>query len=335
MKKMHLLLVVMTCTLLASCATYKSSHGDKKEGVGYFLPKSLLKIETKVEGDPGQVVSVSISASDLMPDSAKFFLLQPGRSEARKTESTISVNSKGLLTTANVTATSSISEILTAVSDLGGQLSDPLGDGRTDQCKEGSYVALYEFNAEPDDNPEAGVLPCALKLNLDDGFFDTMEGADEPESNKSKPGIFYRQNIPYLVKVKEANEREWSAVTYSPSYAPVRYISAPRTFFADGTFNLTLDDGILLQVQQTNNSEILSAVTLPAAVLDAYMSAVGSIFTGTKSQADNQVAAQEALLSARLASIKYETCVAALSQEYESGEARTEALLNLGCIESE
>lgn len=130
----------------------------------------------------------------------------------------------------------------------------------------------------------------------------------------------------------ENSSSNWTGLVFSPNNAPVRYLPAPRTFFSDGKFNATLVDGILTKIEQTNNSEILSAIELPASILDAYAEALGSVLDGTKSNAEKQVATQEALLKAQLATLRFEACMAALATQYDSADQRTEALEALGCV---
>lgn len=116
-------------------------------------------------------------------------------------------------------------------------------------------------------------------------------------------GVFYRQDEPYIVRVDQGSTAQFSAILLAPKASPTRYLPLDWNLFAGSTATLRFTGGMSTQYKEKIGSEALGLLSLPADVIDAYFSAVGSIVekigaaASGRAKADTTVAQQETALA--------------------------------------
>ena len=137
-------------------------------------------------------------------------------------------------------------------------------------------------------------------------------------------GIFYRQDLPYLVTVTGGAVNE-AAMVFSPSDSRTHFLPIARTFFSSNSADFELSDGVPKRYKQASDGEGIALFKLPADVLSAYFSAVGSLFDAFKVRDTKQAEMLGESLKLELAKKKYDACLEALQAKDDN---RIKALCN-------
>jgi len=141
-----------------------------------------------------------------------------------------------------------------------------------------------------------------------------MPAEQASASEGAQAGIFYRQELPYLVTVTGGAVNQ-SAIVLSPSDSRAHFLPIARTFFSSNSADFGLVNGVPERYKQASDGEGLALFKLPADVLAAYFSAVGSLFDSFKSNDGKQAQALGESLKLEFAKKKFDACMEALRAE--------------------
>ncbi len=309
--------VLPGCTVVQSQAVVPESPGGISppvpNGIPYFLPRRPFVV-TVTEPASGGPPTITVANGTAEPDLSKRYVLSQGTNLVADNEFNIGVSAKGLLTTSNSTATS---QVTATVQNLGATLGTLTGEGALFAKNVDLHVKPSRPSGQVIGCPPAGfsyqiVLyptrsqrPTLCGYNVDWRRADDLAGQDvhfkdNSFANSPTPisGIFFRQELPYLITVTGpgTNPTQSDTVITSPDDAEVEFFPVNRSFFANNTANITITDGVITNVDQTTKSEVAAAVGLPAAFISSYTGAIGQVFSGlSTNSADQQKLIQQVL----------------------------------------
>jgi hypothetical protein len=306
------------------------------------IDKEIAALGTQPERTTSLAASVSkVAVSDIYPDTRNAFSLHPGLNHFGKNTLDVSVSSKGLLSKTQSKTESQVSE---AVINLASSKAN-LKTGKTaavsskeDQnvCpRAGSYqrrirfddMALKVLDGDAKLASYSEEVICAnqtYRLSVKKYWGGNLRNGPacvEDNTCKAKAGLFYRQPLPYSVEVnlKTTSENgvvtylpQLSATIYSPSESPISMLPIKKSFFADNDANFTFEDGVPTKYEEVSDGEIVSLLKLPADVLSAYFSAVGSVFEGFKTADTSEAESLTKQLELQLLKKKVDDCLDAL-----------------------
>lgn len=130
-------------------------------------------------------------------------------------------------------------------------------------------------------------------------------------------GLYYRESLPYRVYVVQSdavnNHRDF--LVFSPNEAPTAFLPQARTLFADNNATFTFKDGMPQSFDQSADGELVALAKLPADILEAYFTAIGSAFSNRKTDIDNEKDYLDALNQLAVTQIKRAKCQDAIDQQ--------------------
>jgi len=320
-------LLASSLVLISACSSVnsvKSPTAGNSDGLIYFLPKKDFLVVIK-RAD-GKISDVELSTTPAYPDLTQPYALKFSKNYFGKNKIDIGINDSGLLTAAKSTTESSITEALKNLVTSAAQV-DRLrmrsSLGETTTCNQDrDYTFVYTSSVVTD-------KPCGLTLTITakttNQTVDTDKAAKNNE-NKEESGVFYRQNIPYLITVHSA-EVSFSKIVFSPSEAKTHFLPVAQTFFSNNDADFAFTDGVPTKYKQDTDGEAIALLKLPADVIGAYFAAVGSIFDSFKSKDEKEVSAMNGSLALQLAKTKYDACILAIEAKDD------EKTKELGCDE--
>lgn len=138
----------------------------------------------------------------------------------------------------------------------------------------------------------------------------------------SSSGVFYRQDLPYIINVKNDNNNEESnLIAFSPSESNVFYAPIKGTIFADNTTDISLNNGIITKFNSQIDSEFLALTSVPADIMGAYFGSIGKGLTdfGSVLKSQNENATLQLVALQTLA--KYMQCQAAIASNTVAGKS--------------
>jgi hypothetical protein len=322
-------LVILAVMLLAGCSSVTSIRQERagsEDGLAYYMPKRDFLVTLTVSSE-GKVTDASFAATDNYPDLSQPYMLTYSRNLVGKNSLDVSINEQGLLTTTTSITTSGMSDILKGLATTAGTLAGtkalpPDGEKPT-ACKQGQYVFRVEARTQV---KEACDVRLGIKLLVGAGTPPKDTQPNFREADVQHAGLFYRQQRPYTLEVISTDDSfRKAAILLSPSESPTRFLPMARTLFANNQAEFTFTAGVPTKYKQDADGELVALLKLPADVISAYFSAIGSIFDNFKSRDEKEVAALNASTKLELATVKYEACKAALKSKDE------EVLKKLGC----
>ncbi len=236
-----------------------------------------------------------------------------------------------------------------------------------DKCKIGSYTLLFDPADPKKSGPET---VCDIKIELDpvfnrenqhqdsyriapatfqDEFYNFLTSAKSGldivhlhSKFSSLPGLFYKQDLPYLVTVQqtlsaEENNNHVAApvsrfLTLSPNESKIYFAPVTETLFTDNTSDITLINGVVNTLKENTDSELLALTKIPSNVLGAYTEALGKIGSSVGKVLNNQNTNQTTELSVLLGAEKIKRCQLAIAINNttgKTGDALTTAFNNI------
>jgi len=318
--------VLVFAMLLQGCAALTSSPSkddELGEGLTYYLPRKDVQLTVVVAS--GAVSTVAIATTAAYPELTQPFVLRHGSNALGKTVNLIGVGANGLLKSSKATSTSGVSDAATSLGGLLGNAQAMRMAQATTRaaCGDGTHVFIYPVSKNETQQP------CGLSVTIARAPGSVPEGDNPAKRKQATPddthfsGVYYRQAEPYLVTVKGTINTE--AIVYSPSQSPLKSLRIARTFFANGEADLTFDDGMPTQANQTTEGELVALLKLPANIIGAYFSAIGGLFDAFKTRDTKQADALGTSLQLELAKMKYEACLKAVQAK------DNDAIVKLGC----
>jgi len=308
------LAILLSIFIFTNCSSLDSRHNDKlfsnEKGLTYYLPKRDLIVTVTIDAT-GAVSDVTAETTDPYPDSSKAFILKFKNNIFGKSVIDIGVNEKGLLQTSEITSTSQVSEVFKSIGDLAGTATlmfrkfneDILTSlpSESEKCITGTNTFILDI---PNKDTTFSQNLCGLRV--------TSKPLTTPnvglENNQGKitdaweSGIYYRQNFPYRIDVEIPFDRVSAGSTegkkggyalykshiiFSPNNSPTNMLPIPKSFFSNSVANLTFSEGVPTKYKQDKDGELVALLKIPADILTAYFSAVGTAFT-KKSTASTQ-----------------------------------------------
>lgn len=321
MKKLFIL--AGSVALISACSGVKSIPNpdqDNLDGLIYYMPMKDLIVTVEI-GEKNTLSSVTIGTSDAYADRSKKYSLSFQKALLADNDINIGTNSAGLLKSATSETTSQVSEIFKGLASLAGNAAGAksLTEGPT--CTKGSHVFAYKFPMP------AGQAPCGVTINVERHDNAVTESSTKRvDDNKSgNSGIFYKQEIAYLISVTYPGELNAAKIVTSPSESPVYFLPISKTLFSTSKADFIFSDGVPTKFAQKADSELVSLFSLPATIIGAYFSAVGNIFNSFKTNDDKQVAALQSELALEIQKRKTKDCMEAAKA------GRADDIKKLGC----
>lgn len=318
-----ILSIWFACCMLTGCAAVSSQRVDKNvtaEGLVYHLPLKKVKlsvtIATTTSGTPKRTETPDVAVSDAYPDNRTTFLLNFRQNLIAKNDLKIGISEKGLLSSATAATTSSVNDIVKGVAgSLGAMRANDkrsITPAAADPCPEDGTYTLYV------DARDAGphtLCDTVFTLNLESGgTTDVDEVASLAPPDKQRDGFYYRQLIPVAVYSKtnaDAN-RVAAFIAFVPDPEQISFIAIPHSVFAASTTTLAFTDGMPTKYEPNADSEVLSAVKLPADAIGSYAAALGQIFKAFADARANQTEAAKNEMAARYGQAKATQCAKAI-----------------------
>lgn len=294
------------------------------EGVVYWLPKKSIGVTITI-GKDSEPPQVDAAATAAFPDYSHRFVLQPLRNPVGKRQLDVQVDERGLLKSINSKGLATPADTLKGLAESLAAVTARALTVTPADCGEGVFKKLVEPGPQPvrtdlcgyDITVEpaypAAVNPLGHRLDTARLRFRNRES-----------GVFYRQELPYLVTVQRAANKEEVRhfIVFSPTGAPVKFLPVPRSLFADSDVGLTFNDGVLTRVDQTKAGETFAVLKLPADLIGAYFAAIGKIFGDRQKAAESQLAVLEAKNQLLIEQLKNENCKAAIAAGLKAEEIK-------------
>lgn len=336
-RKLSSFVATALCGLLAACSSVASkvetSTDPVDDGVIYYMPMRAIKITVSVDNSGKETPAVE--AGDTVPDLSRRFVLDYERNWVGKNHLVVGVSSSGLLTSSNADTVSGVITIAKNLSQAAGDLTAAAAAAPAHAlvvqpppapppaCKQGqSYVELvWPGSGSP--------YPlCNFHITV------TLLGPSPVKQNDtprirafgvSQSGLFYKHDLPYLVTLEDSSAGRSQFIAMSPSESEVDFVPVTRTFFANNTGNITLANGIVTSVDQSSDGELVAASELPADIISAYFSAIGSLFSQFSTNSANQTTNISNAQALSVAKIKQQACAAAIAANPIAGKTPDEA----------
>ena len=305
------LLLGLLCSSCAGCASYlsKPRDGGAVEGVVYYMPKQPLAVQVKVDPKDKTLQTASVVVADIIPDLRRRFVLSYDDILVSENATKIGVSQTGLLTSAGSTVTSGVDTVVKNIATLAGNVSvmaataaAPATDASASNVQTSSppppkcnLGQTYTLLIWPESTaPGASYQLCNFKITFHKTLLENAAFPDNKRAHAGEPsssGIFYKTELPYLLDISDSNQTS-QALAYSPDESGINFVPIERTFFAKNTTQVTLANGLLTEFDQDDTGEVVGASQIPADVISAYFSAVGSAFTNFENvQSDKNAAA--------------------------------------------
>jgi len=136
--------------------------------------------------------------------------------------------------------------------------------------------------------------------------------------SRAAPGLFYKQDLPYLVTIKHDNAQS-QFVALSPNESKILLAHITRTGFSDNVSDITMKNGVVLSLKENTDSELLALSKIPSNILGSYTNATGQIFSALGTVVTNKNADQTSELGLLKTEINIKKCQIALAQNPLTG----------------
>ena len=320
--------IVLAAIAFAACSSIKSiespGQGTKSvDGLTYFMPKKDLLVTIKIEGD--KITKVTLGTTPSYPDLSKQYVLRYQKNLVGKNTLDVGINEAGLLTSAKSTTVSQVTDVFKALAATAG-LSKPFAVVPSEKlmaCGVGDHSFVYDFREF-----SCGVTktPCGIKIEAKKHTEPFSVVSHPTEENEEFSGVFYRQNIPYLVAAS-GNGINVQSIVFSPSESAIHFLPVSKTFASNNEADFGFTEGIPTKYKQDTEGELVALLKLPADIIGAYFAAIGMVFDSFKTKDTSEAAALAESLKLELAKKKYDACISAIN-------AGDNELVNaLGCKE--
>ena len=317
-------IVILSAIVLASCSSIKSidspkSNSDSLNGLTYFMPKKDFLVTFSVKDK--KIIKVAIGVTPSYPDRSKQYILSHGANVFGRNTLDVGVNEAGLLTSTKSTTISNVTDAFKNLATSVGQWETfntlkMAGISDLPCTTDGDHIFVYQ---------KAGSYQkCGMRIDINKLEDQISIKAHNKKEDKKYSGIFYRQNIPYLITVS-GNGLNVASVVFSPSESETHFLPISRTFFSNNEADFALIDGIPTKYKQETEGEVVALFKLPADIIGAYFSAIGSVFDSFKSNNQKEALALAESLKLELEKKKYDSCISAI----KAGD--DELIKELGC----
>lgn len=329
--------LALTLTL-SGCASVQSrqidtprAHGD--DGLVYRLPKRGINIGITFEEGKQPVLTVT-EGTPFADASGPTYIAKIRRNGVGETDAEINVTQQGLLSTTTAKYTSKIDDFIKALANTAASLSTSDTGSASSKPPQSpcptagvanftSYIGEgdggFQFSGSGRGTVELIVAPgCNVTVTLQRAGWlprsPIRKEASLPIVATKADGFFYRVNMPYVVHARLETAVKQTIIML-PDESPTYYIELPRALFASTDNTTTFTDGILTKHKQKTDSEVIAAIKIPADLLRAYTSALGSFFDSFKSTGIKEAQADTQEVLNEIQRQKLEACIIALRND--------------------
>ncbi|QSX79734.1 hypothetical protein [Agrilutibacter solisilvae] len=329
----YLVCSLIVTIALPGCASVRSHQAGNPptysdDGLVYRLPKRGINVGVAFEEGKSPVLTVTEGTS--FADAAgPIYVARIGRNGVGQTDAEINVTEQGLLSATTAKYTSQIDDFIKALAADAASIATS-DDGETTEeepqrCPTTGTANLTAYMGKAgrfqlDPSGERTVelqvaLNCNVKVSLQRAGWRPPPGDSGAVPVPTKvAGYFYRVNMPYVVRAElEGVVKE--AVVMLPDESPTYFIELPRALFASTDNTTTFTDGVLTKHKQQTDSELIAALKIPADLLRAYVSALGSFFEAFKSTELKEAQSDTQKVLNELQRQKLEACIIALRED--------------------
>lgn len=293
---------------LASCSsinTMVSPSANDADGLTYFMPKKDFLVTVTIKDKKAEKVVLGTTVS--YPDLSKQYVLRHGGNAFGKNTLDVGISESGLLTSTKSTTQSSVTDAFKNLATSLGQI-EQLGFEKTLDSAEacttnGDHTFVFKASGT--------YTACGIEIKIAKQIDDSGIASHSKDESTEHSGIFYRQNIPYLVTATGGGLNV-AAIVFSPSESRTHFLPVSRTFFSNNQADFGFVDGVPTKYKQETEGEAVALLKLPADILSAYFGAIGSMFESFKSSDTKEAAALTESLKLEIAKKKYDACIAAI-----------------------
>jgi len=281
-----------------------------KDGLTYYMPKKDFLVKVSIKDN--KIEKVDLSTSTAYADVSKQYLLHHGNNFFGKNTLDVGIAVSGLLSSAKSTTQSNVTEAFKGLATTIGQRKifglDAMTD--TDVCTiNGDHIFLFE---------KSGLyIACGISVEIKQHATNIVNTNHSKIESKEYSGIFYRQNIPYLVTANGGGVNA-ASILFSPSESHTYFLPISRTFFSNNLAEFDFIDGTPTKYKQETEGEAVALLKLPADVISAYFTSVGTVFDSFKTRDSKEAAALAESLKLALSKKQYEACIAAIESNDEA-----------------
>lgn len=306
--KVAIIALTLTTLGLVSCSSIKtvqSPSTNDTDGLTYFMPKKDFFVIVTIKDK--KVEKVVLGSTAAYPDLSKQYLLRHGGNAFGKNTLDVGVSESGLLTSTKSTTQSNVTDAFKNLATSFGQIQalgvDVKLESDTTCTTDGDHSFVY--------NASGSYKACGMNIKIEEQADDIDIASHSKEEKTEHSGIFYRQNIPYLVTASGSGLNV-ASIVFSPSGSKTHFLPVSRTFFSNNQADFSFVDGVPTKYKQETEGEAVALLKLPADILGAYFSSIGSVFESFKSNDTREAAAFTEALKLELAKKKYDACIAAI-----------------------
>jgi hypothetical protein len=309
MNYLKLAAIAVIALALGACASVSSRYGNSRsdqQGQAYYLPKGLMQV--RVTESNGQF-NVTLAGPIMVADAQFRFHADLRETALSDNNAIVTVDPRTqLLTSAEVTSTGQAGEIIENFYRVGQPYAGFDGGYYTVEIFSGLYE-VSELDRASSDASQAlmqyferrcgengdlaadsyGAEDCAryqaLGIDQPDMVAITVEGAtgaSTANTNISKcgRGLCYRPLVPVKIRAVVAGTFVTEDYYMIPDTSTVSYYLLRSGFFATQQYSLTFDQGVLVAVDQKQQSELLGFSRIPVEILKAIVSVPVSAIRG-------------------------------------------------------
>lgn len=300
MRKIALLLNILFICLISACASFTSTtyrSNENANGLSYYLPKKDLLITISYKDN--KLDTILIGTTKAYPDMDKQYLLNYKYNLFGENKITLEVNEIGLLNGSNESETKSrINEIFKNLGTAAGHGS-ALFEGTINkekketepikkaECPDGTYSWIFSPPVSGTETHSENTCGFTIEISTL-GNNQQNEARDTFNKDQEYVGLFYRQEIPYRVRVYNKEKVNVAGIVSSPTFSKTFFLPIAKTFFSDNNTKITMQEGVAKKVVEETKSEFESLTQIPASFIDAYFTAIGGIFTKLNTNATNE-----------------------------------------------
>lgn len=322
-----LFLSLVGCAGISTTVYELKDKTPPADGIVYYMPRQPILVTVILDKDKNKTITVTSGRAE--PDFSRRFVLSYKSSLIGTNHVILSVSSSGLLETSNSIVTSGVNQIAKNIAaDIGAVTA--LGSPAPLLAQTCQPSQSYTVAINPENNqsvPDICGFSISVARTQEYTAYDTRRLS---ESRVKLDGIFYRQQIPYIISVTDSETKaksEYQAL--SPNESATLYYPVTRSFFANNQTNITLADGVITQVDESTDGELVGLTQLPADVLSGYFGAVGSIFGQIGTATTNKASVNTDQMNLALAQTKLKICqqiIASNSLVGKQGDDLTNAI---------
>jgi hypothetical protein len=354
----------LTIVLLTSCGTVFTTSSEPQDnatsskplvGSYYFLPKARIAIDGTL-GKDGATYAITITQTNEPDRDHRYFLKYKGNSSSEDTY-TLSVDSKGLLTTVSLQAEDKSPAVINKVADTivsaisAAENVAGFVPGEKTETTEKEEQHPFSVVFDPQDQEElseaisvinrAGFLLTANPeptsshrtrqgRRHDKEIVSAVRQASSSElENRSSEGVFFHPPTTVTLKVAPKNKKQVLLTKTTDLQIPDKHQIAifdlRRLALVKRTTNLTFSEGALTTVGETRPSQVLAGVTIPADLAAKAASAIPALIKIQNDTANAAMVAETARLKAKTDLLDQETArlkaTVALAQQRASTHA--------------